>query len=264
MAFIQVVGMFDDPADLERAKVALMDAGVATEGTMRVEPEHLVAELHPLPPPPKGVLDRLKLLLNPGRDKEAEAYAEGARRGSVLLVVTVPEEQAETVRRIMQQHHAVDLWRRVKQWEEFGWTGYDPDAPPFVRVEPAPPEEQFCITEEDEAAARQRGDGPPTEEFTVRLLDGATGREIGRITETELAVLQDALEDEGPGDDDYWINADTIDMLACRPGATPHLITLLRRAVGDNPDGIDIAFQRGGQPVRSLRGSRATRPVGDQ
>lgn len=91
-------------------------------------------------------------------------------------------------------------------------------------------------------------------DLTVRLFDEATGKEIGRISEAELAFLHESLEEEGPDDNDFWINPDTIDLLECRLGATAHLISLLRRAVGDNPDGIDIAFQREGEPLQSLRG----------
>lgn len=94
------------------------------------------------------------------------------------------------------------------------------------------------------------------DEYTVRLFDEATGRELGRISEAELKVLQDALEEEGPDDDDYWINPDEIDDLERRPGATPHLIQLLRSAVGDNPNGMDIAFQREGELVQNFRPQR--------
>jgi len=86
----------------------------------------------------------------------------------------------------------------------------------------------------------------------ILLFDESTRREIGRISEDELKVLQDGLEDEGPQDTDYWINPQTIDMLAARAGATQHLITLLRQAVGDNEDGMEIAFQREGEERQSF------------
>jgi hypothetical protein len=65
------------------------------------------------------------------------------------------------------------------------------------------------------------------------------------------------LEEEDPDDNDYWINDDEIDDIACRPGATVHLVTLLRAAVHGNPDGIDIAFQRDGEARQSIRGNSA-------
>ena len=65
----------------------------------------------------------------------------------------------------------------------------------------------------------------------VRLIDPNTGNEIALISEDQLAFLQDALEEEGPEDRDYWIDADTVEMLAARPAAPPDLIAVLRRAV---------------------------------
>jgi hypothetical protein len=115
--------------------------------------------------------------------------------------------------------------------------------------------------EEARMKPREPNDRERPQEYTVRLFDEATGRELGRISEAELKVLQDTLEDEGPDDDDYWINPDEIDDLERRPGATPHLIGLLRAAVGDNPDGIDIAFQREGEARQSFRPERTAPPA---
>lgn len=113
------------------------------------------------------------------------------------------------------------------------------------------------VYEEDAMQKRtDRNDSGAEQPRNVRLIDEATGREIGRISEAELKVLQDALEEEGPDDDDYWINPDEIDDIARRPGATPHLIELLRAAVGDNRDGMDIAFQRDAELVQSFRPQR--------
>ena len=90
----------------------------------------------------------------------------------------------------------------------------------------------------------------------VRLFNQATGREIGQISEDEFAFLQDALEEEGPNDTDYYIDNDTIDMLASRAGATQTLIDLLRAAVGDGPDGVDVDWQLPGQERPEDQGRR--------
>jgi hypothetical protein len=65
------------------------------------------------------------------------------------------------------------------------------------------------------------------------------------------------LETQGPDDNEYWINSDEIDDLACRPGATPHLIALLRAALDGRPEGIDIAYQPEGEPRQSFRRTNA-------
>jgi hypothetical protein len=156
------------------------------------------------------------------------------------------------VKEIMRRNGAVELRRRVRRWLGEGWTGFDPAGLAFTEEEVVE-ERRRCVSEQEVAADDGRDDG---HERRIRLFDEATGREIGRISEGELAVLQAAFEEEDPDDNDYWINPDEIDELACRPGATPHLIRLLKDAVGDNPDGIDIAYQREGEPVRGMRAAK--------
>jgi hypothetical protein len=94
---------------------------------------------------------------------------------------------------------------------------------------------------------RRRG-----ERRRIRLLDEETGRELGRLDEGELAFLRDVLEEEGADDRDFWVHAATVEWLARRPDAPPHLLAVLRRAVRDHPDGIDVLYQRPGEPDRRL------------
>ncbi|MEA2707645.1 MAG: hypothetical protein QOF78_246 [Phycisphaerales bacterium] len=162
------------------------------------------------------------------------------------VAVEVPEERVEPVRTVLAEEGAVDVRKRVRRLDAAVSPETDPS--PIAYAEEEIPLDRPCIDTSDDAVdAAADGNGK------VRLFDEATFIEIGRITEGELKVLQDAFEEEDLDDNDYWINPDEIDDLACRPGATKHLIALLRRAVGDNPDGIDIAFQREGQPRQSLR-----------
>ena len=76
----------------------------------------------------------------------------------------------------------------------------------------------------------------------IDLYNANTNQLIGNITEADLKVLVDALEEEGINDQDYFIDAATIDVIADGK-ATEHLIGLLRTALGTT-DGIDIRWQR--------------------
>jgi hypothetical protein len=76
----------------------------------------------------------------------------------------------------------------------------------------------------------------------VKLSIEATGAEVGEISDDDFRVLRAALEEEGPEDRDYWIDLDTIDLLAER-GAPAKLVELLRNAVTGTPEGVEIAFQ---------------------
>jgi hypothetical protein len=76
----------------------------------------------------------------------------------------------------------------------------------------------------------------------IDLYNASTNQLLGHITESDLKVLQDALEEEGVNDQDYYVDAATIDVIADGK-ATEHLIGLLRAAVASR-DGVDIRWQR--------------------
>ena len=76
----------------------------------------------------------------------------------------------------------------------------------------------------------------------IDIYDEATNQLIGSITESDLQVLVDALEEESLDDHDYYIDAATVDVIA-DGRATEHLVKVLRTALGTK-DGVDIRWQR--------------------
>lgn len=76
----------------------------------------------------------------------------------------------------------------------------------------------------------------------IDLYNAATNRLIGSITDADLQVLIDGLEEESSEDQDYYINAATIDLLG-DGRATEHLLRLLREALGSS-DGVEIRWTR--------------------
>ena len=76
----------------------------------------------------------------------------------------------------------------------------------------------------------------------IDLYDVATNRLIGTITESDLQVLVDGLEEESSQDQDYYIDQATIDLLG-DGRATEHLLGLLRAALGSS-DGVEIKWRR--------------------
>ena len=76
----------------------------------------------------------------------------------------------------------------------------------------------------------------------IDLYNVATHQLIGSITDADLQVLVDALEEESLQDQDYYIDQATIDVVADGK-ATEHLVALLRKALGAS-EGVDIRWQR--------------------
>jgi processive 1,2-diacylglycerol beta-glucosyltransferase len=76
----------------------------------------------------------------------------------------------------------------------------------------------------------------------IDLYNNDTTQLIGSITDADLKVLIDALEEESATDQDYYINAGTIDLLG-DGRASDHLLHLLRSALGAK-EGVEIRWQR--------------------
>jgi hypothetical protein len=78
----------------------------------------------------------------------------------------------------------------------------------------------------------------------VKLYDLDTNQPCGEISDAQFQILVDALEEESPTDDDYYIHVETIDMLESE-NADPALIKILRTALGDRED-MEIRWERVG------------------
>jgi hypothetical protein len=76
----------------------------------------------------------------------------------------------------------------------------------------------------------------------IDLFNNDTQQLIGSITEAELQVLIDRLEEESETDQDYYIDQATIDLLGDGT-ATDHLLQMLRKALGSS-DGVEIRWER--------------------
>lgn len=61
----------------------------------------------------------------------------------------------------------------------------------------------------------------------IKVQNKETGEFLGRISEDDLKFLSDHLEEEGLDDSDYYIRAETIEMLQ-KAGASAHLMEVLK------------------------------------
>jgi hypothetical protein len=75
-------------------------------------------------------------LVDLGLDEDmAGYYAEGVRRGSILVTANVPDNMTERATDILGRYNPVDLNRRVSYWREHGWTQFDPKSEPYSMTE---------------------------------------------------------------------------------------------------------------------------------
>ncbi|MEO8450518.1 MAG: hypothetical protein ABI647_12035 [Gemmatimonadota bacterium] len=76
----------------------------------------------------------------------------------------------------------------------------------------------------------------------IDLYNKATNELIGSITEAELKLLVDRLEETSLEDRDYYIQAGTIDLLADGT-ATDHLLQVLRTGLGSE-EGVEVRWEK--------------------
>ena len=69
-----------------------------------------------------------------------------------------------------------------------------------------------------------------------------SGAVLGSISDADLQMLVDQLEEESEEDTDYYVTAETIAMLEER-GASETLVALLKRALG-TAEGVDVSWER--------------------
>ena len=77
----------------------------------------------------------------------------------------------------------------------------------------------------------------------VKVFNKATNELLGRISDEELAFLQDQLEEEGINDRDYYIRRETIEEFENSADATEHLATILKTGLR-NDDAVEIRWER--------------------
>src|SRR4029434_6536674 len=108
---------------------------------------------------------------------EAQAYAEGVRRGGALVVVESSDDRAERGMAILRHLHPVDIHERTAQWRHEGWTGYDATA-----ITSTPTSSTATATRSSQEQARS----------TTRVADkGARTRRVEGQEEVTIPVVQE-------------------------------------------------------------------------
>lgn len=76
----------------------------------------------------------------------------------------------------------------------------------------------------------------------AKLIDKETKKLMGDISEQDLRFLIDHLEEEGEGDEDYYIDRDMLEFLK-ENGLPESLAKMIDTAIGTK-EGIEITFEQ--------------------
>lgn len=120
-----VTGLFDSRAEAERTVETLVQQhGIDRQGiTVRAAgSENATAgTTEPRSEEHHGFLASLRDMFMP--DDDRATYAEGLRRGGILVAVEAPDDRLDAVMEAFEQHGAVDLDTREAEWRAGGWSG---------------------------------------------------------------------------------------------------------------------------------------------
>ena len=76
----------------------------------------------------------------------------------------------------------------------------------------------------------------------IEISDVETGQSLGEISEAQLKTLVDLFEEESEEDRDYWIDADTLDLLSDQEDVDPAFVERLRAAKGAR-EGFNLGWR---------------------
>jgi len=134
-----VTAMFKSRAEAERAEQMLTSELGLNRSMIQVSPEAGVTDAdynQARPYEEKGFFASLKSLMLPEEDRYA--YAEGMRRGAVLLNAKVDDSQIDRTSDVLEKAGALDLDAQEAEWRKSGWTGYDATAHNSMRTAASP------------------------------------------------------------------------------------------------------------------------------
>ena len=75
-----------------------------------------------------------------------------------------------------------------------------------------------------------------------RLYNKQSGALLGTVSDADVSLLVEQLEEEAIADVDYFVDADTVEILESA-GASGTLVQMLRAAIGDG-EGVDIRWEK--------------------
>ena len=68
-------------------------------------------------------------------EEDARHYAEGVRRGDILITVHATGARADRAASILDDNGAININDRISAWRKRGWTAHDPNAMPLTADE---------------------------------------------------------------------------------------------------------------------------------
>jgi uncharacterized membrane protein len=113
-------------------------------------------------------------------EQDAKYYAEGVRRGDVLVTVRTNDMHSESVCDVLDRHNAIDVEDRVQSWRSRGWSGWSDKAQPYSPDELRQERIHYRASKDPAVSGQVGGIGrealpTPYDERTDKSTIGSTG-----------------------------------------------------------------------------------------
>jgi len=118
-------------------------------------------------------------------EEEAHYYAEGVRRGGVLVTVKTADDMVERAVSILSKHHPIDIDKRISEWRQSGWNRFDSNAEPYVAAH-----SQEHIRTHDKANGSKMNTAAPMPQARAAQPTRAHGTD----KETTIPVVEEELQ----------------------------------------------------------------------
>jgi len=109
-------------------------------------------------------------------EEQAHYYAEGIRRGGVLVTARTSDADTDRAHSIMDSYNPVNIEDRAAAWRQEGWKGYDMKAKPYtaeqITQERARYAAPVATTNKKNVAAGEEARFPVVEETLAGAIDG--------------------------------------------------------------------------------------------
>jgi hypothetical protein len=121
---------------LDRNRDVDMDEGVSGRGQSMslpaIGPVHITGPMSSSLGISSADLPLISTLTDEGVPMEdANAFAEGVRRGGTLVMVTSAEMLVDPAKEILSRHNPVDIHQAAQRWRQGGWSRFDDTARPL-------------------------------------------------------------------------------------------------------------------------------------
>jgi len=127
---LTLVGIFDSIVQAQDARVELLNEGLE-EGQVRLTSGGSSLKARRAEEDHRGFFARLFGFDEP--DEYVGHYAEAVRRGSAVVTVDLDDDtMVDRVRSLLERNGAIDIDRRVEQWNARGYRGYEETAEPYT------------------------------------------------------------------------------------------------------------------------------------